>query len=58
MIGDQRGGMWPRPFDEAIRSYDAKGHPRNLDGKVPAWTAEDEANLRRRVERLAAKAKP
>ncbi len=27
-------------------------------GKVPAWTSEDEANLRRRVQRLAAKEMP
>ena len=26
--------------------------------EVPMWTSEDEANLRRRVQRLAAKAKP
>lgn len=42
------GGQGRRPFEAAIRDQAASG-------KVPAWTAEDEANLRRRVERIAAR---
>lgn len=46
-----QGGQGPRAYEAAIHRSDAAG-------KVPAWTPEDEANLRRRVQRIAAKAKP
>ena len=50
------GGQGPRRFDEAIRIWFLGG--RLNANKIPAWTPEDEANLRRRVQRLAAKDKP
>ncbi len=46
----------PRRFEEAVRRWN--NAPAVYEGKIPAWTAEDEANLAKRVQRLAAKAKP
>jgi hypothetical protein len=48
------GGQWDRPFDDVANDRKAA-----MSGKVPQWTAEDEANLARRVRRIAEKeAKP
>ena len=48
------GGQGPRPFEDAIRRWSAYPWAIARD-QVPAWTTEDEANLRRRVQRMAAK---
>ncbi len=50
-MSQYQGGQGPRRFDEAIRQWWLA--PTLHKNKVPMWTAEDEANLRRRVQRLA-----
>lgn len=41
-MSEYRGGQARRPFEKAIAGQEHSG-------KVPAWTPEDEANLKRRV---------
>jgi hypothetical protein len=56
MNGQYVGGQGPRWFENLIRVDPP--YQWLIEGKVPHWLPEDEANLRRRVQRLAAKAKP
>lgn len=57
---DCRTGLfaWAAADEARFRERIAHLHWRDREGMVPRWFPEDEANLRRRVERIAAKAKP